>query len=957
MVREFCPKEANRLLSKIDMTLKTIYPKLISFLLFLIFAVGALAYNISGIMTDSSGEPLVGASVRLLTPHDSTMVRSAVADANGRFSLRDVAKGNYIVELSYVGSKTEFRRVTMKDANLSLGTVKLADDALMLKETVVTGIRTPIKVMQDTVEYSAETYKVQPNAVVEDLLKRLPGVEVGTDGSITSNGKTISKILVDGKEFFSDDPTVASKNLPVNMVEKVQVVDRKSDLARLTGVDDGEEETVINLTVKKGMKNGWFGTLDAGYGTDSRYKGSFVVNRFWNDNQITFLGGLNNINEPGFTDGSSGRFRRFGGDNGLTRSKALGINFNVGNKEIFRIGGNVMYSHTDRRTISRQERQYLFVDSTSYVTSNRYAKDQGHNFRADFRLQWNPDSNNTFEFRPNLSFNSNDSYSNDSSLTRSGSFVDVTRSRNISSSHGTSWEFGAQLIYNHKFKHRGRSLSVFAQLRTSNVRENEDAYSWNKFYLLNDSVDLYDQYNTNHTWSNNLSARVTWTEPLGNPAKGHFLTLAYRFQYRWNNADKLTYDRNVDWPYGWDFDPVIGEELIYNPELSNRFRNDYMNQDIRAGYKFVNSSNNLEVGVSAVPQKSTSIDLIDENRNIERSTWNVAPFMRYRLKLSKTRSLNIDYRGRSSQPSINQLQPVADMSDPLRIVIGNPGLNPSFTHNIRFRFQDFNQKEQRSVMAMLNASVVQNSIVSSTTYNSETGGQVTTYQNVNGAWNAFGGVMFSMPFRNRSWTTSMFSMLNYNHSVGFNNGSRNLSSSFNINLAPGIAFRPDHVQLELRPRYGLQTVANSLASTNNRTVHSYGGRFDGTFYTNFGLTLSSDLEYTATSGYAAGYDTRAWMWNAQISYSFLRGQNATVSLRAYDILNQKSNIRRNITANYIDDTEYNSLTRYVMVSFTYRFNTFGKGNEPESRNQRFGPGGMRGPGGPPPGGPGGPPRP
>lgn len=912
----------------------------------------AFAYNITGSVTDTTGEPLVGASVRLLTARDSSMVRSAVADVNGRFTLKDVPKGKFITEVSYIGSKTEYRNVSMTDANLTLKPIALSESATMLRGAEVTGIRTPIKVMQDTIEYSAESYKVQPNAVVEDLLKRLPGVEVGSDGSITSNGKTISKILVDGKEFFSNDPSVASKNLPVNMVEKVQVVDRKSDLARLTGVDDGEEETVINLTVKKGMQNGWFGNAEAGYGTDNRYKGSFIVNRFWNGNQLTLLGGLNNINEPGFTDGAS-RFRRFGGDNGLTRSQALGVNFNVGNEEIFRVGGNVMYSHTDRRTTTRQERQYL-IDPLQYVSSDKYAKDRGHNVRADFRLQWKPDSANTFDFRPNMSFNANDSYNNQSSLTRSATMENITQSYNKAISDGTSWEFGAQLIYNHNFLSRpGRALSVFGQVRTSNVREKEDSWSRNVFYLLA-TDSLYDQYSDNHTWSNSVSARVTWTEPLGDVKKGNFLTFAYNFQYRWNNADKLTYDLPAYTEYEPSLFHVVTDSLL-NPELSNRFRNNYMNQDIRVGYKHISSKTNLEVGVSAVPQMSKSIDLINSERNIPaRHTWNVAPYMRYRYKMTKSRSLNIDYRGNSNQPSISQLQPVEDKSDPLRIIVGNPELNPSFTHNIRFRFQDFNQQEQRSIMTMLNASVVQNSIVSSTTYDQETGGQRTTYRNVNGAWNASGGFMFSMPLRNKSWTTSMFSMLRYDHSVGYNNSARNVSSSFNLDLAPGLTFRPDHFQFELRPRYGLQTVANSRVTANNRTVHSYGGRFDGTFYTDFGLTVNTDLEYTATSGYASSYNTRTWMWNAQISYSFLRGQNATVSLKAYDILNQKSNIRRSITANYIDDTEYNSLTRYLMVSFSYRFNTFGKGNEPESRGRRFG----GGPGGPPPGagrGPAGPP--
>ena len=256
--------------------------------------------------------------------------------------------------------------------------------------------------------------------MVEDLLKRLPGVEVSSEGKITANGKEVTKILVDGKEFFSDDPTVASRNLPVNMVEKLQVVDRKSDLARMTGVDDGEDETVINLTVKKDMKNGWFGNVEAGYGTDDRYRGSFTVNRFWNGNQITFLGAANNINEPGFADGASGRFRRFGGSQGITDSQAFGINFNVGKEEIFRIGGDVMYSHSDRDTRTSSDRQYLFTDSTSTTNSSKYSCDKGHNIRADLRMIWKPDSFNTLEFRPNVSLNYNDSRSNESSDTYAG---------------------------------------------------------------------------------------------------------------------------------------------------------------------------------------------------------------------------------------------------------------------------------------------------------------------------------------------------------------------------------------------------------------------------------------------------------------------------------------------------------------------------------------------------------
>jgi hypothetical protein len=919
----------------------------------------ALAYNITGTVKDATDEALEGASIRLLTPRDSALVSGVVAHQNGRFTMTGISNGSYILEVSYIGYEPTYKRVTVKDGALKVGTVTLKENATMLREAVVHGIRTPMKVMEDTIEFTADSYKVQPNAVVEDLLKRLPGVEVDSEGKITANGKEVTKILVDGKEFFSDDPKVASKNLPVNMVDKLQVVDRKSDLARLTGVDDGEDETVINLTIKKGMKNGWFGNAEFGYGTDDRYKGTFTVNRFWNDNQMTILGGINNVNDPGFTDGGNGRFRRFGGENGITRSNALGVNFNVGNGEVFRVGGDVMYSYTDRDTRTRQDRQYLFTDSTSYLNTNKLARDKGHNVRADFRIQWNPDSFNTLEIRPTMSYNKSNAFSVDSSLTTAGDIARtmVNRSINTSSSNGDSWEFGAEVIYNHKFKqHRGRSFSIQARFNTTNVHEYDDTYSWNKFFLFNDSIDLYDQYANNHTWSKTVSSRVTWTEPLGDVKKGNFLTFSYNFQYRWNNADKLTYDKPVSWPDGWTGDPVIGDELVLNSELSNQYRNEYMKQDIRVGYKHTSKGSSLDVGLSLVPQMTKSIDLINSAKNLTHNTFNFAPFLRYRYKLGKNRSINLNYRGQSSQPSISQMQPVADMSDPLKIVVGNPDLSPTFTHRVMLRFQNFSPEAQSSIMGMANIQVAQNSIVSKTTFNNETGGQTTTYENVNGVWNARAGVIYSTPLKNRDFVFNANAMAYYSKTVGFNNGIRNNSKSMNFHLMPGIAWRPTNLEFEIRPRYSIQYVTNSVQSSANRTIHEYGGMFNGSYYTPFGLVLATDLNYTATSGYSDGYDTKTWLWNASISYKFLRNQAATITLSAYDLLKQKSNIQRTITANYINDTQYNSLTRYFMISFAYKFNTFGKGEQPRDRNEdeHRGPGG-RPPGGMPPGGgPGGP---
>lgn len=907
-------------------------------LLLSLAAVGTMsAATVKGIVKDASGDPMIEATVRLLAAKDSSFVKGATTNVSGGFTFGNVNRGKYIMAVSYIGYETAYRDFSIESGTKTLDPVVMKESSVMLKEATVTAVKTEITVKEDTIEYNADSYKTQPNAVMEDLLKKLPGVEVDSEGGITAGGKKVTKILVDGKEFFSDDPKVASQNLPVNMIDKLQVVDRKSDLARLTGVDDGEEETVINLTVKPGMKNGYFGVVNAGYGTDDHYKADFNVNRFWNSNQITFLGNFNNINQKGFTDTNGNRFNRFGGGRGITTTQAFGMNFNVGKSDdTFRVGGDVLYSHTDESSRTSRERQYLFTDSTSFYNSQSGSRDKGHNVQGNFRMKWEIDSFSTLEFRPSFRFNYNKSTSADSSMTYAGDAnrSPVTKSFNIGDSDGNSYEVSGDIWFNHKFRSRpGRSFSVSVNYSLSDTREKEDSYSYNRFFLLNDSIDEYDQYTDNHTWNNQLGARLTWTEPIGDVLNGNFFTVSYRANYRWNNADKMVYDREL-------------EELVMNDTLSNRFRNDFFNQRIQVGFKKVNKMYNLDLGIGVMPAMSKSRDLIIEERNIpERWVWNLAPYLRYRYKMGKTRSVNLDYRGNTSQPSIKQLQPVADVSNPLRIVVGNPNLDPSFTHNLRVRFQDFNADAQRSIMAMASARVTRNSIVSKTTFNSETGGQITTYENVNGNWSADVFSMISFPFRNKAWSFNANVYASYNQTIGFNNGTRNRSGALNLRPNFSISFRPDNFDFTIRPTYSWQTTHNTVSKNSNKNVQTYGGMFDASWYAPFGLVLNSTLRFSGTEGYAAGYDEKQWMWNASIAYQFLKGKAATFTIAGYDLLQQRKNISRSVTANYIDDTRYNSLTRYFMATFSYRFNTFGKGNQPSDRNERRGPGGPGGFGG------------
>ena len=678
-----------------------------------------------------------------------------------------------------------------------------------------------------------------------------------------------------------------------------------------------------------------------------------MINHFRDGNQFTILGGGNNVNNLGFGDGASGRFQRFGGDRGVTTSQYAGINFNVGSKDDdhLRVGGDVMYSHSDRDTRTRTARQYLFEDSTSYYDAATSARDKSHNLRGDFRIKWEVDSNNTIDFRPNFSFNFNKSERGDSSMTRAGDAALSPVNRSISNffNDGKSYEWGARLIYNHKVaSHPGRSQSLMLNYSYSNVHEDGDTYTDNTYYLA-DSTQLIDQTANNHRKTHNIMGRLSWTEPIGDVKNARFLEFSYRGNYRYTTSDKMVYDNDRDgtWPAGHVTDQT------WNEPLSNSFRNTFYNQQFQVGFRQVRKAYNLNVGISVNSAMSKSKDLINSARDISaRWAWSVAPYARFRYKFSQTRNLNFNYFMRANQPSITQLQPVADESNPLNIVIGNPELKPTFNHNINLRFGDFAQGAQRSIMAMMNVDFAQNSIVSTTTYDATTGGRVTSYTNVNGVWNAMAMNMLSFPFgASKVWYFTSHLFMRYSVTKGVNNDVENRSNTFNINYSPGLAFRNSVFDIELRPSYRFQTTANTVTVANNRNIHTWGGSFNATYSAPFGLVISTDLRYSTTSGYSSGYNSEQWLWNGSVAYQFLRDKQAALTLTVNDILGQQKNIYRNVTANYIEDAIYNSLGRYGMLTFTYRFSTFKKGEQPKDRNNDF----NRGPGrfGPPGGGPGG----
>lgn len=931
----------------------------------------AFAALVKGRAVDSESAPLPGITARLVAYPDSVRKGFMVTEANGGFSFRNISPGNYQLFLSMIGMDELVKTVVVADTSrtIDLGDLKMTETSVTLDEAVVTAVKAAVVARQDTMEFNAGSFKTKANASVEDLLKKLPGVEVGSDGSITSGGKTITKILVDGKEFFSDDPTMASKNLPSDMVDKVQVLDRKSDLARLTGVDDGEEETVINLTVKKNMKNGWFGTVAAGYGTDGRYEGNFNISTFSDNNQISFVGGLNNTNDLGFSDGGRTRFMSFGPSGGITTSQRFGLNFNLGNSEKFRVGGNIFYTHSDRKANSYTDTQYLFPDSTSNMTEGSSSRDMGHNVRADLRMEWKIDENNTLDFRPQFSFNSRKSELNDTSFLRAGDALRTLVNSNETQkfNHGTSYNASGRLIFNHKFASRpGRSFSLQANYNFSDTRQRTTSWSDIEYYLRQDDSESLYRFLDSHQWNNSVSGRFTWTEPLGDVSRGNFLQVAYRMQYRFNNADKDTYDIPVSENAG-SFTPedfnTVPADALFNDDLSNRFRNRFMTQELQVGYKKVHKMYNLEAGVLFQPSSSGSTDLINDERNIPtRWVWNIAPFARFRYRFSKTKSIRADYRARTSEPSLTQLQPVADVSDPLHITVGNPELKPTFTQSLNVHFNNYNPDTQQSIFAAGRFQYSTNVIVNKTVTDKETGVRTSSYANANGNFTGFGMFMINQPLRNRKWRFSARGMVNYSSSAGYINGDFNRSGNLRVSPNAGMTFTCDVFQMSVNPSYSFNMATNTLPQQQNRYTHAYGFNTDASLYLPFGLELNTDLSFDKSTGFSDGFNSTTWLWNAQVSYSLLHDKSLTFSVRAYDILAQKKNISRTVSANQISDNRYNDLTRYVMFGISYTFNTLkGKkraatddfdghpGPPPgdSGRGQRGG--GMR-PMGPPPGG-------
>mgnify|MGYP001658024082 CR=1 FL=1 len=932
--------------------------KCLLMLLMILFSPMAFAQqsgvNVTGsVVEQGSDTPIEQATVRLLNVKDSAMVRGVVSVRNGSFTLKNVKKGSYLLHITFIGYDPLYQplQITGKKNPVNVGKLELSDGAIELGEAVVIGKAPEVTVRNDTVEYNADSYKVTEGSVLEDLLKKMPGVEVDSEGKITVNGKEVKKVMVDGKEFFSDDPKVASKNLPAKMIDKLQVLDKKSDMAQMTGFDDGEEETVINLTVKPGMKQGWFGNAYGGYGSKDRYEGNAMVNRFVNNDQITFMGGANNTNNMGFSDlastmfsgmgGGGGRRGGFGAGSGITSSGNAGLNFSKEFKpDKLTLGGNTRYSHSDNDARSKSDRQNILPgDSSSYDNSEAMSRTKSDNFGVDFRLEWKPDTMTQLIFRPSfsLSHSMNDNFSDATTLDNERDTVNTNKSSNYSESNG--YNLNASIDFSRKLNNKGRVFS--ATLSGGNSDSYSDGMNRSDIVYFNQTDALknsiIDQRSRYDNKGFNYRAYVSWVEPIGH---NNFIQATYSISQRKQEALKNVYNQDADGIYN-----------VLDSAYSQSYRNNFISQRASLSFKSQRAKFNYTIGLNLDPSYSSSENFVGDTTlsKITRKVVNLSPMAQFNYMFDKRTNLRIMYNGRTSQPSMTQLQPVADISDPTNITIGNPDLNPRYTNNVFIRFQQFTPEKQRAFMIMANGSYIINDIVSYTSYNQETGVKTTTYKNVNGNYSGNVRMMLNTPLKNKKFSINSMTMASFANSNGYINEEKNTNRNLILSERGGIDFRSSYLDLGVNGNIRYNATSNSLQKENNQNTFNYGAGGYTTIYLPLNFKIDSDVNWSTNSGYGDGFKQNEVLWNASASKSFLKNNQGTLRFKIYDILRQRSNISRSVTASYIQDSEYNTLGSYFMVHFIYRFSIF-KGGASASDVKTPGRGGRgRGPMGPPPG--------
>ena len=893
--------------------------------------------TVSGTVVDAEDKmPVMQATVQILSPKDSSMVTGNITDIDGKFSL-NARVGKYLLKVSFVGYRPVYKNIeiTRQKPKTAVGNIELASDAIMLEGAVIVAQAPEVTAVADTLVYNSSAYRLPEGSALEELVKKLPGAEIDDEGKITINGKEVSKIMIDGKEFFADDPNIALKNLPVNIIDKLRAYDKQSDMAKATGIQDGEEETVLDLTVKPGMNRGWFGNADVAGGTQDRYSGKVLLNRFYDGNQFTVIGSSNNVNDNGFPGGGGGG--RWRSQNGLNTIHMAGFNFAT-ETEKWQNNGSVNFNmkNSDIRSKSASE-TFVSSSSSSFTNAMSLQDNKTLNLTADFRIEWNPDTMTMVLFRPRIqygdtdngtksntyTFNQDPVYSTDELIDadEQGNLTELVPEENIintiarnSLSRSNSFTHGASLMYNRRLGKAGRNITFRLYYNYTNSKSEQFSTSETNYFQKTpeEQLEILNRYITTPTKSYNYSARVSYSEPI---FKNMFLQFSYNFQYKRNTSDNSTYDMPNKW---------ITEKSQFNLGVS------FQPQNTKLDYK------------------KGELDTIST-----RKVFNFTPTLDFRYKFSKTSQLRVDYRGRSSQPSMTDLLPISDNTDPLNVRVGNPNLKPAFTNTLRVMYNTFNVDTQRGVMTHFSYNNTLNSISNRRTYDETTGGYTTRPENINGNWNIFGMVGGNIALKNKKFTINTFTNTRYSNMVSYisskevtTDSDKNITKQLNLGERLRGTYRSDWWEVSLNGSINYMHSRNSYQESSNMDTYQFSYGASTNIDLPWNMSISTDLSQNSRRGYTdASMNRDELLWNAQISQNFLKGNAATISVQFYDILRNQSNISRAISAAMRSDTEYNAIYSYCMVHFIYRLNLFGgkQGGRPMG-GPGFGPPGGHGPG-------------
>lgn len=910
-------------------------------------SVKAQTTGITGKVTDSTGSKgLDKATVKLVEksfPNDTSRTST---NAKGEFSFAKIPSSAYSIVISYTGYKPmikEFFKPSAGVSNIDLGELVLVNSYLDLKEIIVEAPAVTMK--EDTVEYRAGAFQTKPNATTEELLKKLPGVQVDREGNVTAQGKAVTRVKVNGKDFFSGDPKTATKEIPADMIDKVQVIDDYGDQSTVSGVRDGEPEKVINLQLKKDKNKGIFGRAQAGYGTNDRYTGAVTVNRFNNSKQLSIIANSNNVNTSTFQqDGSSGGGNTGGGgrggmnfgggggggnsganQNGITKLNSVGLNYrnDFGKRNSFY--GSYTYSH--RATTIEQYTAQQNIGKTGsgsiFTNTDQGSLNKNGTHRAFGNLELWIDSFNYIKFSPSFTLTETNNRSesvfdifNDNSPLQDGS--------NLSNSLSNRPNFRSNLLYNHRFKKRGRNFSFNSDLNFSSNESDQFTNNESVFYLTNGTKDSTLKQNIlQDNLTRNINLRATYTEPL---TVDRFLDLSYNYNKNFGSNDRQNY---IQLPGNTNYTLI--------DSLSNAYENNFDYNRIGASVRTVKKKYNYTIGVILQPiiLKGYSISKDSAYKPITNFNW--FPVARFTYNFTRTKSLNFNYNGNARQPNFEQLQPVRDQSNPQYLTEGNPLLRPSNSHNFNTNFNNFNFSSGRIFLVNLGFNFVDDQIVNNVIRFKDangklTGAQLTRPENVNGYYNVNMFTTYARPFNNRKYVISTNTMVNYNNNISLVDGERTIGRNWLYTQGANFEFNIPWLELVTGVRYNLnyadfRDAGQSITRQSTWTLSS-----DARFDLGAGFIFRWDFDYLLNQGLAAGVQQNIALLNASLEKEVFKSKNGIIRLAGFDVLKQNTNVNRSINSNFITDTRTNRLTQFFMLSFTYRLNKFKGTQQPQQQN-------------------------